>query len=102
MQDEVRSAEGQPGAELLQKALGTFLDDIRASLGNGTLQCSEQAAAASAGLERQQKLRAELETQKAVLTARLERFLEVHKFLLSDSSSMFLKLMVLHCSASLS
>ncbi|KAK9907265.1 hypothetical protein WJX75_000230 [Coccomyxa subellipsoidea] len=76
VEDEVRSAEGQPGAELLQKALGTFLDDIRASLGNGTLQCSEQAVTASAGLERQQKLRAELETQKAVLTARLERFLE--------------------------
>ena len=99
MQDEVRSAEGQPGAELLQKALGTFLDDIRASLGNGTLQCSEQAVTASAGLERQQKLRAELETQKAVLTARLERFLEVHKSPLSGSSSMSI---VLQCSARLS
>ena len=79
MQDEVRSAEGQPGAELLQKALGMFLEDIRASLGNGTLQCAENASALSAGLEHQNKIHAELETQKAVLTARLERFLEVHQ-----------------------
>ncbi|EIE18278.1 hypothetical protein COCSUDRAFT_60470 [Coccomyxa subellipsoidea C-169] len=74
VQDEIRRAKGQPGVELLQKALATFMDDIRVSLGNGTLQCGDDASAAAAGIERQQKLRAELETQKTVLTARLERF----------------------------
>ncbi|CAL8463135.1 g2669 [Coccomyxa elongata] len=74
VEDEMRSAEGQPGAELLQKALDRFLVDIRASLGNGTLQCTEETLAATAVLERQQKLRSELETQNAILSARLQRF----------------------------
>lgn len=73
----MRSSEGQPGAALLQKVLDRFLVDIRASLGNGTLQCAEEALAATAVLERQQKLRSELETQNAILTARLQRFQKV-------------------------
>lgn len=73
----MRSAEGQPWAELLQKVLDRFLVDIRASLGNGTLQCAEEAVAATGVLERQQRLRSELETQNAILTARLHRFQKV-------------------------
>ncbi len=94
MQDEIRSAEGQPGVELLQKALATFMDDIRVSLGNGTLQCGDDASAAAAGIERQQKLRAELETQKTILTARLERFQKVRAQCQYCHDNMFLCLLL--------
>lgn len=77
VQEELMSAEGEPNAQLLEKVLARFLGDVRASLGNGTLQCAEGAPAAAAAAERQRRLRAELEAQKAVLSVRLDRFLEV-------------------------
>ena len=76
-QDEVKCAEGQAGEQLLQKVLDRFLVDLKASLGNGTLQCAEDTLAATAVLERRQRLRSELESQKAILTARLHRFEKV-------------------------
>ena len=66
--------EGAPGAPALEKLLGSFLDDVRAALGDGTLQAGEDAAMTDA---QEARLLAELAAKRDSLAARLARFKQV-------------------------
>jgi hypothetical protein len=61
--------------------LDRFMADVRASLGNGTLQCRESASRAAAAAQSRERLRSELEAEKALLAARLDRFTQARSFL---------------------
>ena len=63
------------GAPALEKLLGSFLDDVRAALGDGTLQAGEDAAAMTDAQEA--RLLAELAAKRDSLAARLARFKQV-------------------------
>ena len=75
-QDETAAAEGAPGAAALQKLLGSFLEDVRSSLGDGTLQPFLEDLAAPAAAQ-EAALLAELAAQRDTLAARLARFKQV-------------------------
>lgn len=75
-QDEAAAAEGAPGGAALQQLLGSFLEDVRASLGDGSLQPGGEDAGAAAAAQ-EARLLAELAAQRDTLAVRLVRFKQV-------------------------